>query len=205
VSSSRPGTESRDRRAAVEATVLEATERLLEQGRSFAELRVEEIATAAGMSRPAFYFYFRDKRDLLVRLTADVTDLLFAQAEHWWDGEGDGAAELEEALRAMLVLYREHAGILRAVVEAAATDEEVAAFWRGLVGRFAERSRARIEAEQAAGHAPADLPAAATAFALCWMVERSAYQLIAQDTGLADDEVTRALTGAWTRAVYSRT
>src|SRR3954449_8153464 len=49
------------RRAAVEASVLAATEALLAAGRSFAELPVEEIARRAGMSRPAFYFYFRDK------------------------------------------------------------------------------------------------------------------------------------------------
>src|SRR3712207_7614489 len=58
-----------EKRAAIEASVLEATEALLAEGASFAELNIERIATRAGISRTAFYFYFRDKRELLVRLT----------------------------------------------------------------------------------------------------------------------------------------
>ena len=64
------------KRAQVQAAVLAATEALLAEGSSYAELNVERIATAAGISRTAFYFYFRDKRDLLMRLAGDVTELL---------------------------------------------------------------------------------------------------------------------------------
>ena len=60
------------KREAIEADVLEATEALLEEGASFADLSIERIATRAGISRTAFYFYFRDKRELLMRLTEDV-------------------------------------------------------------------------------------------------------------------------------------
>ena len=35
----------------------------------------QRITTRAGISRTAFYFYFRDKRELLMRLTEDVTEL----------------------------------------------------------------------------------------------------------------------------------
>ena len=52
--------------------MLRATEQLLAEGSSYADLNVERIATAAGISRTAFYFYFRDKRDLLMRLAGDV-------------------------------------------------------------------------------------------------------------------------------------
>ena len=58
-----------EKRAAIEAAVLRATEELLTEGATFAELNIEKIATRAGISRTAFYFYFRDKRELLVRLT----------------------------------------------------------------------------------------------------------------------------------------
>ena len=63
------------KRAAVEAAVLGAAERLL-AGAPFAELSVDRIAKEAGISRTAFYFYFRDKRELLMRLTEGVTDQL---------------------------------------------------------------------------------------------------------------------------------
>ena len=44
------------KRAAIQAAVLEATEELLSEGVSFADLGIEKIATRAGISRTAFYF-----------------------------------------------------------------------------------------------------------------------------------------------------
>src|SRR3712207_140246 len=121
-----------EKRAAIESSVLRATEDLLTEGASFAELNIEKIATRAGISRTAFYFYFRDKRELLMRLTADVNEQLMDVAETWWSGEG----EIREALAGIGELYVEHAALFRATVEVSTYDEEVATFWRGLVGRF---------------------------------------------------------------------
>jgi len=190
-----------EKRAAVETLVLEATEALLGEGRSYAELKIEEIATRAGISRTAFYFYFRDKRELLMRLTEDVADALYAEADAWWSG-GDGSEGLERALANVIALYREHGVLLRAVVEASAYDEAVAGFWRALVGRFVEASRRRIEDEQARGAMTA-VPAEATAFALTWMTERACYERLAQGDDLTDDFQT-GLVHVWVSALYGR-
>ncbi len=192
------------RRAVVEADVLAATERLLGEGASFAELGVERIATAAGISRTAFYFYFRDKRELLVRLTEEVVGLLYAEAERWWQGEGDGRDELRAALPRILGLYGEHRAVLRAVVGMAAVDEAVASAWRALVGRFVAATRARIELEQAAGRVDPSLAAEPVAFALCWMTERTCYEHLERDGDLADEEMLRGLTAVWLNSVYGR-
>ena len=173
------------KRQAVEATVLRATEELLEEGHSYADLNVERIATRAGIGRTAFYFYFRDKRELLMRLTADVSDQLYEVAAGWFSGEED---EVEPALRRIGDLYRDHAALLRAIVEVSTYDEEVARFWRGLVARFVEASRARVGDE-------------ATAFALVWMTERSFHQLTVQDEPVAREDLVRALAGIWRRSV----
>ena len=77
------------KRAAIQAAVLEATEALLAEGTPYADLNIERIAKRAGISRTSFYFYFRDKRELLTRLTADVAELLYQQAEIWFSGTGD--------------------------------------------------------------------------------------------------------------------
>jgi AcrR family transcriptional regulator len=93
------------KRAAVEASVVLATEQLLGEGASYPDLSVEQIATRAGISRTAFYFYFRDKRELLMRLTDGVAEQLYATAEHWWEGEGDdgdGAVEQSAALTSVV-------------------------------------------------------------------------------------------------------
>ena len=196
----RPGDSRRER---IEQDVLRATEELLEQGATYSGLAVERIARQAGISRTAFYFYFRDKRDLLVRLTEEVAAELYREAEAWWTTEGDGANELRAALGRVITLYRDHAVLLRAVVETAAYDEATAVAWREIVGRFVEATRVRIESEQAAGRVPSRLSAEPTAFALAWMTERACYQaLMRGDDG--GDELTEALTGIWLRSVYGR-
>lgn len=194
-----PRSAQSDKRAAVEAAVLEATEGLLSEGRAFPDLRVEEIATRAGISRTAFYFYFRGKRELLMRLTEGVSELLYAEAEAWWSEEGDGEAALRDALRSVLTVYAEHGVLLKAVVEASGYDEAVAQFWRAVVGRFVEATRERIEAEGI------DVAAQATAFSLCWMTERACYQWLVQDGDLTDAGLLDGLVEVWVRSLYGGT
>lgn len=191
-----------EKRAAVERSVLDATEALLDEGASYAELGIERIATRAGISRTAFYFYFRDKRELLMRLTAGVAEELFAEAERWWSGDGEGEPELRAAIAKIVGIYRRHPALLRAIVEAAAYDDEVARFWRALVGRFTDSTRERIEREQAAGRVDAAISAQATAFALVWMTERSSYERLVQDGAVAEQPLVEALCRIWLAAVY---
>jgi AcrR family transcriptional regulator len=189
------------KRAAVQEAVLAATEELLSEGASYADLNIERIATRAGISRTAFYFYFRDKRDLLTRLTADVAELLYQQAEIWFAGEGDPEAELREALTNIAALYGEHGVLLRAIVEVSTYDDEVAQAWHGLLGRFVDATRRRIEAEHAAALAVAQ-HAHATAFALCWMTEHTMYQHSVEGQPFATADMVDALVGIWLRSVY---
>ena len=181
-----------EKRAAIEAAVLRATEELLEEGASFAELGIERIATRAGISRTAFYFYFRDKRELLVRLTEEVNAELMAAADTWWSG----SADLRTALQAIAELYREHGALLRAVVEVSTYDEEIGTFWRGLVGRFASATRDRIELED-----PSLADPDAVAFALVWMVERGFYQQLVQGEPVEIDALLDAMATIFERTV----
>ena len=190
------------KRAAVQAAVLQATEELLAEGASYADLGVEKIATRAGISRTAFYFYFADKRELLMRLTEDVTELLLEQADIWWSGAGDPAGQLRVALTNIAALYDEHAVLLRAVVEVSTYDEDVAQFWRGLIGQFVEATERRIELERADGRSTCPDPKA-TAFALTWMVERTYYQQLVQSERVRRDEAVQALTEIWLRTIYA--
>ena len=122
--------------------MLEATEELLAEGASFADLGIERIATRAGISRTAFYFYFADKRELLMRLTEEVNALLFEQADIWFSGEATRRTSCATALANIAALYDEHTVLLRAIVEVSTYDEEVAVFWRSTLGRFVDATRA---------------------------------------------------------------
>jgi TetR/AcrR family transcriptional regulator, ethionamide resistance regulator len=191
-----------ERRAEVEAAILSAAEELLGQGLPFPQLTVEEIARRAGIGRTGFYFYFRDKRELLMRLADDVADALWEQADRWWHGGGDGAQELRRIVGPVVRLWMRHAGVLCAVVQAATYDETVRDFWRALAARFVEATRERIEREQSAGRAE-PVPPAETAFALVWMTERACYQHVEQRRG-EPEALIEGLTGIWLRSVYGR-
>ena len=190
------------KRAAVESSVMRATEALLAEGASYPELSVEQIATRAGISRTAFYFYFRDKRELLLRLTEDVTDELYRQGDIWFSGDGAPADELGEALRNIGALYREHGAVLGAIVQAAATDDEVAVFWHAILDRFVDATARRIDELRADGGTVVAEDPRACAFALCWMIERAFNQQLVLGEPIAHDQLVAALSGIFVRAVY---
>ncbi|CAN5167982.1 TetR/AcrR family transcriptional regulator [soil metagenome] len=187
-----------EKRQAVEATVLRAMEDLLEEGATYAALSVERIAKRAGISRTAFYFYFADKRELLMRLASELSDELYGEADAWWSGAGDGPAQLKVALGKIAVLYRAHGPLVCAIVELSTYDEIVGPFWHALVGRFGDASAARIAAEGSSGVPSPE----ATAFALVWMTERTLHQMLVQEGGVSDDDLVQALAGVWVATVY---
>src|ERR1700749_4840886 len=72
------------RREQMERQLLDATERLMRDGASFTELRVDGLSTEAGISRASFYIYFEDKGHLLRRLAGQVFADLAESADRWW-------------------------------------------------------------------------------------------------------------------------
>ena len=191
-----------EKRQATEAAVLSAMEELLAEGMPYAALSVERIAIRAGISRTAFYFYFADKRELLMRLASALSDEFYREADAWWSGAGDGPEQLTAAVGKIAALYRAHSPLVCAIVEVAAYDEVVGPFWRALVGRFVEASAQRIAAEIDAGRADAALVPHAIAFALVWMTERALYQALAQADPVGDDELVDGLVRIWSATVY---
>jgi AcrR family transcriptional regulator len=193
-----------EKRQAIEASVLRAMRELLGEGTPYASLSVERIARRAGISRTAFYFYFADKRELLMRLATKLADDLYHEADLWWSGAGDGPEQLSVALGKIAALYRAHGPLVCAIVELSTYDEVVGPFWHALVGRFVDASAERLACEIRAPEAAAVPAPAATAFALVWMTERALHQMVARDGDIADDEIVRALTGVWVATVYGR-
>jgi len=193
-----------EKRQATETAVLTAMEELLAEGMPYAALSVERIATRAGISRTAFYFYFADKRELLMRLASELSDEFYREADAWWSGAGDGSEQLTAAVGKIAVLYRAHGPLVCAIVEVAAYDEVVGPFWRALVERFVDASAQRIAAEIEASRAASVLAPRAVAFSLVWMTERALYQMLAQDDSVDADDLVRALGRIWTSTVYGR-
>jgi TetR/AcrR family transcriptional regulator, ethionamide resistance regulator len=194
---------SSPKRAAIQSAVLRATEQLLEEGASYADLNIEKIATRAGISRTAFYFYFADKRELLMRLAEEVTDELFAEADIWFSGLGDPREEIRDALINVARVYEQHGTMLRVIIEVSTYDAEVGEFWRGIVTRFTAAATRRIASEVEAGASAVEDPAA-TAYALCWMIERVFYLELVQTGRVPKEDLVEAVVHIWMCTIYGR-
>jgi len=190
------------RRAEVKSRLLEAMLVQLADA-SFRDLRIEDIAEAAGLSRSAFYFYFEDKRALLMAASEAMSDALFEQANRWWSGEGEPAALITEALESVADLWVENAVLIETATEVSTYDERMRNFWRELVGRFVDATADHIKREQKVGGVDPRIDAKGTAETLIWGAERSLY--VFTTTGQRPvAEVVDSLAAVWLRAIYLR-
>lgn len=192
----RPRRDTRERRDAVEHTVLAAVGRLLAEGESFTSLGVQRIADAAGIPRSSFYGHFAEKTTLLLRLTESATRDLFGVAATWVEDDGSTGAELETVVLALVREQRRHAPLLRAVLEVAGYEPAVAAFWRELIDGFASRLEARLERDRRAGRTRADLDPGPTAAFLAWGTERAVAMHVEREPPAADAAFARGVAAA---------
>ncbi|MEU8161258.1 TetR/AcrR family transcriptional regulator [Micromonospora parva] len=149
-----------DGRAAVEARVLAATERLLREGIRFTDLGVQRIAAEAGVARSTFYTHFRDKTELLMRLAGTMRETSFGRTGEWSPaGPGDPLTTLTDVFADVIRIYRTYAPVLAAVSEVAAYDEVVREYWAAGLERFVARTVQALRVEQEAGRTPAGVDA----------------------------------------------
>ena len=135
--------EGSDARRATEEALVAATLAWLGEGVAFADLSIEQIVKRAGLSRPTFYSYFRDKRALVLHLGVAFEEDLAAVAGPWLEN-ADG--DVRDTLEGVLRVFQRHAATLGALVEAATYDVEVAEFWRAFHARFRPGAEARVRA-----------------------------------------------------------
>jgi TetR/AcrR family transcriptional regulator, ethionamide resistance regulator len=190
----------------VRERILAATERLLATQR-FESLSVASILDAAAVSRGSFYFYFPGKHAVLAELLRRAVTSA-RQAASTWTGDDSGAPghALRQGTQEGARLWHEHAPVLRAIVENWQSDPALAALWTQMMDGFTAVAAERIQADRAAGLAPArsDSPQALAA-ALCWMNERAWYLAAIGHPGFTDhDQLTDALTSIWQAAIYGQ-
>jgi len=127
-----------------------------------------------GLSRPAFYAYFRDRYEVVTRLLEEIGGPLFALDWRWLSGGGDEAREvLVDALRAGSRTFVEYGPVLRAIADAAGYDARVEQVYRyGLIERLVGAVARRISRDVEAGLSPSDIDPQEAARALVLMTER---------------------------------
>jgi TetR/AcrR family transcriptional regulator, ethionamide resistance regulator len=199
----RPQTKRRERRELIERRLLEATERLMSDGASFTELSVDRLSSEAGMSRASFYIYFEDKGDLLRRIAGQVFRDLTDGADRWWSvAWRHDPDDVRTAMAAVIASYRRHQPVLVALNEMAAYDALVAATYRDLLTGISGRLMQVVLDGQADGSIRHELPAATTASALTWMVERTCQQNLPTKPAIYDAELASTLAEIVWGALY---
>ena len=189
----------RHRHEQVREAVREATLELV-QDQAYSDLSVEEIAHAAGLSRSAFYFYFRDKRDLLMAVAEDVVGELMVEADRWWHGEGRPEVLIREALEGVARVYERNAALVRGATEVSGYDDEVWNLWRALAQRFVTPTAEHLRREIELGRVR-ELDPDATAEFLVWMMERSLYVYLGRGER-SRGWLVGSMTAAWLGALY---
>lgn len=193
-----------------ERAILSAARSFLEK-RPFREMTVEEVMARTGLSRPAFYAYFRDRYDLVRRLLEGIGGLLFAVDRRWLVGAEEGREEasevLADALRGGAETFLRYGPVLRAISDAASQDSLVEEAYRdGLIERLIASVAARIERDIEAGLSPKELDPEETARALVLMTERYLLDAFGRPGGQVSRAKAAAVAGAleavWVRTLY---
>jgi TetR/AcrR family transcriptional regulator, ethionamide resistance regulator len=188
---------------------LAAARAFLEE-RPFREMTVEGIMVRTGLSRPAFYAYFRDRYEVVTRLLEGIGGLLFALDWRWLsggEGEEEASEVLVDALRAGSQTFVEYGPVLRAIADAAGYDARVEQVYRhGLIERLVVAVATRISRDVKAGLSPADLYPEETARALVLMTERYLLDVFGHPERRPSREESTAvfatLEEIWVRTLY---
>ncbi|MET8198381.1 TetR/AcrR family transcriptional regulator [Micromonospora taraxaci] len=196
-----------DGRAAVEARVLEATERLLREGTRFTDLGVQRIAAEAGVARSTFYTHFRDKSELLMRLAGTMRETSFERTGEWDPSSPDDPlARLTEIFGDVIRIYRTYAPVLAAVSEVAAYDEVVREYWAAGLEQFVSRTVHALRVEQQAGRTPSDLDVVAASRLIVIGGDRFLADHVSTTTADPDTDAAaaRELAATWWYGAYRR-
>ncbi|MHA5050847.1 TetR/AcrR family transcriptional regulator [Streptomyces sp. SD15] len=204
-STTRRPSSAADRRAALEKRILSVLEECLRDGVTYTELSVEQIAQAAGISRSTFYLYFRDKVDVLLRLSGSLKKETYSIAASWKPNGSDGGLDgLARTYELILRHYREHAALLAAINEVAAYDPLVREAWTADQDRFIDNLVTVLQEEQRAGRTPADIAPELAARVMVQGGGQVIAQQVSHGDGSGDAVVAQELARGYWYGVYRR-
>jgi AcrR family transcriptional regulator len=186
-----------------EREILDAAEQLLRE-RPFRDVSVDAVMSRTGLKRPAFYVHFRDRHDLVMRIVGEIGSELFEMSNRWLQGD-DPLTDARAALEGLVTVYAHHGPVLRALADAAGSDEQVEHAYRALVQEFIDATARHIRDEQAAGRI-GDLPDVdETARALIWMEERYISDALGHTPQQDPKLVLEVLYNIWVSTLYGKT
>lgn len=135
----------RKQREGTRREILAAADRLLRE-RPFRELSVEIVMTETGLTRTAFYRHFDDVTELVLRLLDELGGELYPVAERWGARAGsEYPAAALDGLHEIVDIFARNGPLIRAIAEAAVTDERIERAYRGALEGLIALTAATLE------------------------------------------------------------
>ena len=190
------------RRDEIRRSLLAAVDGLIACGESYANVSVERLAGAAGISRATFYIYFDGKGDLLRagldetlgEVRAGAAPLLASATQ----------AELAAGLAQLLLDYRARATVMAAILDEATHDATLRATIDGAIAAAIEALARHIERGQRDGWVDPELLPRETAAWLIWLLERGLNQIISGADDARVDGLAKTLARMASRTLYAQ-
>ena len=157
--------------------------------------------TPTGVSRSAFYQYFKDLHDIMETLLVISQEKIFAVCDPWINGVGDPVALLQESLAGLVRLSYYRGPIFRAVADAGTTNKHYEEVWNQFLDRFDDAACARIEADQEQGLI-LSFDARPVAIALNRLDAYTLIQAFGQQPRREPEAVREALARVWISTLY---
>ena len=169
--------------------------------RPFREMTVNALMAGTGLSRSAYYQYFTDLHDLMRAVQDLISVEIFSAAEPWVVGTGDPVALVNESIAGMVRVGHQRGPFVRALSDAATTDEVFEGAWNDFLGAFDEAATAVIEGDQQQGLIP-KFDARPVAVALNRLDASALITAFGQHPREDPEAVCEALSRIWISTLY---
>jgi len=168
-------------------------------------MTITSLMAPTDVGRSAFYQHFKDLHEVMETLLEMLQGEIFEVAEPWIaDVSDDPTAVLRESLSGLVRVCHERGPFLRAITDAATTDERLEKGWNQFLEEFDIAGTARIEADQARG-LTADFDAQPVAFALNRLNAYTLLHAFGQHPRQDPEPVREALARIWISTLYGAT
>ena len=167
----------------------------------FRDMTVNVLMASTGLSRSAFYQYFKDLHDLMESLLDLLKNEVYAVTGPWFEGTGDPVILLNDSLAGLVDVCYRLGPILRSANDAAATDERYEKVWKQFIEQFDDAVTTRIEADQEQGLMP-NFDARPVAEALNRLDVLTLLDAFGQHPRKQPEPVYEALSRIWISTLY---
>jgi AcrR family transcriptional regulator len=185
------------------SALLAALDALLKE-KKLEAISVSDITSRAGVTRPAFYFYFENKPMAVAALMSAMYDDAFTATDVLVNAAADPRERIATTISTLIDSMLRHESLFRAMLDARHTSTSVREMWEADRASFVAPVAALIDTERASGRAPAGTHSTALATVLLELNDR-ALERIALGSPLDVPTFVEALTTIWFNTIYGST